>query len=114
MMKQYNMKFKKIIIFTLLSLTILVGACTGDTSFGDVRRNLPEQLGYMIYEEALQYYGKPDRVVQLPNGGFYAEWLRPGIVIDESLKLTFDSSQIMRAYDYYQHPLGINNDPHQH
>ncbi|MDR1397405.1 MAG: hypothetical protein LBJ14_06705 [Desulfarculales bacterium] len=107
------MKFKYTIILTLLSWLWLTG-CANTTAFGDVRRDLPEQIGYMIYEEAVQYYGEPDRLIQLPQGGFYAQWLRPGIFIDESLKLTFDSNQIMRAYDYHQHPLGMENDPHSH
>jgi hypothetical protein len=50
----------------------------------------------------------------MPQGGFYAQWLRDGIFVDESLKLTFDSNQIMRAYDYFQHPLGMENDSPSH
>jgi hypothetical protein len=102
------MKFKKFIILNLLFIIMFSGACTNATAFGDVAHNLPEQLGYMIYEEAVQFYGKPDWVTPMPKGGFYALWVRPGVVMDESLKLTFDANQVMRAYDYYQHPLGAD------
>ena len=83
---------------------LLLAGCATSSEFGDVEKVLPDQLGYMIYEEAVEYYGKPDRVAQLSGGRFMAEWIREGVVITERLKLTFDSNQIMRAYDFSKQP----------
>ena len=86
-----------------LLLALLVGGCATNSSFGDVRAELPKQLGYMIYEEAVEYYGQPTSVVR-HGERFTAEWVRSGAIITERLKLTFDERQIMRAYDYSEQP----------
>lgn len=86
-----------------LLLAMLAGGCATSSSFGDVRSELPKQLGYMIYEEAVEAYGQPTSVVR-HGERFTAEWVRSGTIITERLKLTFDERQIMRAYDYSEKP----------
>ena len=89
----------KLPLIGVLGLLLLTAACASSTSFGDVRSELPKQLGYMLYEEAVEYYGKPATVVH-HGERFTAEWVHEGLIIIERLKLTFDQRQIMRAYDY--------------
>ena len=93
----------KLRFFALLALMAILSGCAMDSSFGDVRSELPKQLGYMIYEEAVEYYGKPDSVVRIGDR-FTAEWVRSGTIVTERLKLTFDEREIMRAYDYSETP----------
>lgn len=95
------MKLK--LVATTILLLLLTAGCSTDSSFGNVRSELPKQLGYMIYEEAVEYYGKPDSIVRMGDR-FTAEWVRSGTIVTERLKLTFDERQIMRAYDYSETP----------
>lgn len=93
----------KFLMPLLLLIMFMLGGCAMDSSFGDMQKNRDEQLGYMLYEEALEFYGKPDSVVR--NGDrLTAEWVRSGVVVTERLKLTFDERQIMRSFDYHQIP----------
>ncbi len=93
----------KLKFMATLLLMLIVAGCSTQSSFGDVRSELPKQLGYMLYEEAVDYYGKPNSVVR-HGDRFTAEWVRSGTVVTERLKLTFDERQIMRAYDYSEKP----------
>jgi hypothetical protein len=84
-------------------LLLLASGCAMASSFGDVRRELPEQLGYMLYEEAIAAYGQPSGTSR-QGDKLIAEWVRKGAIITERLQLTFDERQIMRAYDYSETP----------
>jgi hypothetical protein len=95
-LKNKNLAVAAILIF-------LASGCAMSSSFGDVRRELPEQLGYMLYEEAVETYGKPTSTTRQGNK-LIAEWVREGAIITERLQLTFDERQIMRAYDYSETP----------
>jgi hypothetical protein len=88
---------------TAAILILLASGCAMASSFGDVRRELPDQLGYMLYEEAIETYGKPTSITR-QGSKLIAEWVREGVIITERLQLTFDERQIMRAYDYSETP----------
>ena len=78
-------------------------ACAVSSSFGDMEKQLPKELGYMLYSEAVDQWGQPTYTGT--EGKFTtATWERKGIIVTERLKLSFDDRQIMRAYDYNQKP----------